>query len=276
MMPGLKVKPDWQRFKPILRYSFPILMLGIAGILNQTIDKILFPFLFEDREYANSQLGIYSACFKIAIIMMMFIQAFRYAYEPFIFAKDKDNDSKNIYSDAMKYFIIFSLVIFLGVMFYLDIIKHFVAFNYFAGLKVVPIVMLGDLFFGIYFNLSVWYKLTDRTKWGAWFSTIGCISTVIIVVLFVPRYGFIACAWASFVSNLLMVLLSYFIGQKYFFIKYDLKSALIYGVLAAICYIAAMLPQIDSEILKMTYRSFILLIFICFAFNKEFLKKKIL
>jgi O-antigen/teichoic acid export membrane protein len=271
MIPGLRVKPDWQRLKPVLKYSFPILTLGIAGILNQTADKILFPLLFEDKEYARSQLGIYGACFKIAVIMMMFIQAFRYAYEPFIFAKNRDNDSKATYSAAMKYFIIFSLVIFLGVMFYLDIIKYFVRPDYFSGLGVVPVIMLGELFFGIYFNLSVWYKLTDRTKWGVYFSIIGCTVTVAIIIAFVPLYGFMACAFASLISNLLIMLLSYFIGQKYFPVRYDLKSALIYGVFAAMCYLAAMLPQIDSEILRISYRTVILLVFAGFACYKEFL-----
>jgi O-antigen/teichoic acid export membrane protein len=166
-------------------------------------------------------------------------------------------------------------VIFLGVMFYLDIIKYFVSPDYFAGLGVVPVVMLGELFFGIYFNLSVWYKLTDRTKWGAYFSTLGCIVTVAIIILFVPRYGFMACAYASFTSNLLIMLLSYFTGQKYFPVRYDLKSAFIYGVLAAICYLAAMLPQIDSEILRISYRTVILLLFVGFAYYKEFLASPI-
>jgi O-antigen/teichoic acid export membrane protein len=272
MFPGLAVKPDWKRFKLILRYSFPILILGIAGILNQFADKILFPFLFEDKEYALEQLGIYGACFKIAVILVIFTQAFRYAYEPFIFAKNRDSDSKSMYSDVMKYFIIFSLMIFLGIMFYLDlIIKILDAPEYFAELKVVPVIMLGELFFGIYFNLSVWYKLTDRTKWGAYFSISGCMATIAILVGFVPKYGFMACAYASFISNLLMMLASYFVGQKYFHVRYDLKSALIYGILTAACYFAAMQPQIDSEILKMTYRTAILLIFAGIAFKKDFL-----
>ena len=135
----------------------------------QTADKILFPFLFDDKEYANEQLGIYGACFKIAVVMVMFTQAFRYAYEPFIFAKNKSDDNKKAYSEAMKYFIIFALFIFLGVMFYIDILKYFVGPAYYPGLRVVPIVMLGELFFGIYFNLSLWYKLIDQTRWGRLF-----------------------------------------------------------------------------------------------------------
>ena len=269
MIPGLRAKFDRQRLRKMIHYSAPILILGIAGIFNQTADKILFPFLFDDKDYAESQLGIYGACFKIAVVMIMFIQAFRYAYEPFIFAKNKDDDSKKSYVEAMKYFIIFALVIFMGVMFYLDIIKHFVDLKYYSGLAVVPIVMLGELFFGIYYNLSVWYKLTDQTRWGAYFSISGCLLTVAIIIGFVPRYGFIACAWASFASNLAMMLFSYFVGQKKFPIAYNLRSALFYVVIAAAFYLAAMLPPIESTILRLSYRTIILLIFIGIIIKKD-------
>ena len=269
MLPGLCARFDRKKLGEMLRYSLPILILGIAGIFNQTADKILFPFLFEDKSYADSELGIYGACFKIAVVMVMFIQAFRYAYEPFIFAKNKDNDSKKSYVEAMKYFIIFSLVIFVGVMFYLDILKHFVNSTYYSGLAVVPIVMLGELFFGIYYNLSVWYKLTDQTKWGAYFSIIGCVLTVAIIIVFVPKYGFIACAWASFASNLLMMLLSYFIGQRKFPVPYNLRSAVFYGATAAIFYIIGMYPQIDSDVLRLSYRTVILIIFVGIIIKKD-------
>ena len=262
MIPGLREKASFVLLKQMLAYSFPILILGIAGIFNQTADKILFPFLFEDKEMANTQLGIYGACFKIAVVLVMFTQAFRYAYEPFIFAKNKDDDSKKSYSEAMKYFIIFALLIFLAVMFYIDIFKHIVPASYYPGLRVVPIVMLGELFFGIYFNLSFWYKLIDQTKWGAYFSTIGCVATILIIVLFAPTYGYMACAWASFVSNLVMMLLSYFIGQKKFPIQYDLKSVITYSVLATVFYLAGMLPTIESEILRLGYRTLLLSLFV--------------
>lgn len=269
MLPGLRAKFDRRQFGKIIRYSFPFLILGVAGIFNQTADKILFPFLFDDKDYADAQLGIYGACFKIAVVMVMFIQAFRYAYEPFIFAGNKDHDNRKSYAEAMKYFIIFSLVIFVGVTFYLDVLKYFVDPKYYSGLGVVPIVMLGELFFGIYYNLSVWYKLTDKTQWGAYFSITGCIMTIAIIIGFVPQYGFMACAWASFASNLLLALLSYFIGQKKFPVSYDLRSALFYGVIATVCYITGMLPQIDSTLLRLSYRTAILLIFIVIAIKKD-------
>jgi O-antigen/teichoic acid export membrane protein len=264
ILPGLREKMDFRLLRQIIRYSYPILLLGIAGIFNQTADKILFRFLFDDKAYAAEQLGIYGACFKIAVVMVMFIQAFRYAYEPFVFAKHKSGDNRQAYVKAMKYFIMFALVIFLGVMFYMDILKYFIDVRYHAGLSVVPIVMFGELFFGIYFNLSFWYKLTDRTMWGACFSTIGCVVTIAIIILFVPRFGFIACAWASFASNLLMMLLSYFIGQKKYPVPYDLRSILFYGLLAAGFYAAGMFLTIDSTFLRLTYRTAMLIFFIGF------------
>lgn len=266
---GFRYKFDFTLWKRIIGYSLPILVLGIAGVLNQSVDKILFPFLFSDRAYADSQLGIYGACFKIAVIMVMFTQAFRYAYEPFIFAKNKSDDCKQAYAEAMKYFIIFALFIFLGVMFYLDIIKYFVSPAYYPGLKVVPVVMLGSLFSGIYFNLSLWYKLTDETRWGAYFSLLGCVLTVGIIVGFAPVYSYMACAWASFVCNLAMMLLSYFVGQKKYPIRYDLKTIFIYSAVTAVLYAAAFVPVIPDEWLRLGYRSVLLLLFVLFVIKRD-------
>lgn len=227
LIPQLRVKYTFDKalLKRMLKYSLPLLILGIAGILNQTIDKIVFPWLYPDKVNAMTQLGIYSACFKIAVIMVMFTQAFRYAFEPFIFAKNKEAaNNKVAYADATKYFILFGLLIFLGVMGYLDVIKFLIKSTYHEGLIVVPIVMMGELFFGIYFNLSLWYKLTDQTKWGAYLSLIGLAVTIGINVAFIPRFGYLACAWASFFANLLMMSISYYLGQKNYPIGYDLKA----------------------------------------------------
>lgn len=269
LLPGLRIKPDMALLRQMLRYSFPILILGVAGIFNQTADKILFPFLFEDKQYADEQLGIYGACFRMAAVMVMFIQAFRYAYEPFIFARNKEDGNHRAYIEAMRYFIIFALLIFLGVMFYIDILKIFITPDYYPGLRIVPIVMMGELFFGIYFNLSFWYKMTDQTHWGAIFSTTGCVVTVLIIVFFAPIYGYMACAWASFVSNLLMMFFSYLVGQKKFPISYDLRSAGTYFLVAGLLYIAAMLPVIDSLLLRLVYRTILLALFVVFIVKKD-------
>ena len=267
--PGLRERPDGRRLRAILAYSFPILLLGIAGIFNQTADKILFPFLFDDKAYANEQLGIYGACFKIAVVMVMFTQAFRYAYEPFIFARVKDEGGHRAYVEAMRFFIIFALLIFLGVMFYLDLLRHFVSPAYYPGLRVVPVVMLGELFFGVYFNLSLWYKLIDQTGWGALFSAIGCVATVTVILLFGPRYGYMACAWASLICNLLMMALSYLVGQRKYPIAYDLRSAATYAALAAALYAAGTLPQIGHTGLRLLYRTALLAVYVAFLLKRD-------
>jgi O-antigen/teichoic acid export membrane protein len=272
MLPGFRHAPDFALLKRMLRYSFPMLILGIAGILNQTADKILFPWLFDDKAYANEQLGIYGACFKIAVAMAMFIQAFRYAYEPYVFEKHRRGGagSRLEYAEAMKYFIIFGLFIFLGVAFYLDILKYFVPPTYYPGLRVVPVVMLGELFFGIYFNLSFWYKLSDQTRWGAYFSVAGCVVTLSVILLFAPVYGYMACAWASFICNLLMALSSYLVGQKKFPVSYDLKSAFTYSALTIILYSAGMFPVIEPESLRLLYRTLLLIAFLLLILKRDF------
>ena len=221
---------DKQTLHEMLRYSLPLLVLGVAGIMNQTLDRILFPYLYTGED-AQAQLGIYGACFKVAMVMMMFTQAFRYAYEPFVFAKHKDRQSVEAYADAMKYYIIFSYLILLGVIFYLDIFRYIVSPAYWEGLKIVPVVLWTYVFQGVYFNLSFWYKLTDETKWGAYFSLIGLAITLIIQIVGVPIIGYWASCGSSFVCYLIIMLLSYFIGQKKAPIPYDLKSIGLYTML---------------------------------------------
>ncbi|MBR4564955.1 MAG: lipopolysaccharide biosynthesis protein [Paludibacteraceae bacterium] len=216
--------------REMLRYSLPLLVLGIAGIMNQTLDRILFPYLYSGAD-AQAQLGIYGACFKVAMVMMMFTQAFRYAYEPFVFAKHKDRQSVEAYADAMKYYIIFSYLILLGVIFYLDIFRYIVSSAYWEGLKIVPVVLWTYVFQGVYFNLSFWYKLTDETKWGAYFSLIGLVITLVLQIAGVPRIGYWASCGSSFVCYFVIMLLSYFIGQKKAPIPYDLKRIGGYTVL---------------------------------------------
>ena len=232
---GFRWKLDKQLLRTMLSYSWPILVLGIAGILNQTADKMLFPYIYKGGDM-QAQLGIYGACSKIAMIMAMITQAFRFAYEPIVFAGVKDKDSHEMYAKAMKYFIIFTLLAFLIVVGYMDILKRIVVPNedYWVGLKVVPIVMAAEIMMGIYFNLSFWYKLIDKTIWGAIFSGIGCAVLLIVNVLFVPKYGFMACAWGGFAGYGVAMVISYVVGQKYYPIDYPLKDILNYVFLAAL------------------------------------------
>ena len=216
--------------KRMLRYSLPLLVLGVCGIMNQTLDRILFPFFYDGAD-AQAQLGIYGACFKVAMVMMMFTQAFRYAYEPFVFAKHKDRESVEAYADAMKYYIIFSYMILLGMIFYLDLLKFIIAPSYWEGLKIVPVVLWTYIFQGVYFNLSFWYKLTDKTQWGAYFSIIGVVITFALQAIFVPRIGYMASAASSTVCFFILMLFSYFVGRKHLEIPYDLRRIGIYTLL---------------------------------------------
>ncbi|MBK5720164.1 polysaccharide biosynthesis protein [Dysgonomonas sp. Marseille-P4677] len=268
-MKNLKFQFDPALLRRILKYSFPLLILGLAGVINQAVAQLTYPFLFDSKEEAFNQLGIYSACIKITVIITMFTQAFRYAYEPFFFSKNKNDGNTKAYADAMKFFIIFALLVFLGVMFYLDIIKYIISENYTVGIVIVPIAMMGEILFGVYFNLSVWYKLTDKTKYGAYFSILGCIIQVAMNIILVPIYGYIASAWATFICNLILVLISYSIGQKYFPIKYDVKNIFLYFILAIVFYITAMYPTIDNEVLRLGYRTLFLIAFTAIVIKRD-------
>ena len=263
---------DGGLLRRMLRYSWPLLVLGIAGIMSQNMGQMIIPYLFPGNpEEARAMVGIYGANIKIAIVMVMFIQAFRFAYEPFIFAQNRESgDSKlQAYRDAMKYFIIFALFIFLGVMFYLDIIKYFIDKNYFSGLKVVPVLMMAELFFGIFFNLSLWYKLTDKTVWGMWFSLLGLLVTVVLNVLFVPRFGYMACAWAAFASYGTMMLTSYFIGRSKYPIGYDIKGIFSYFVIAIVLYVTASLVNIEPEWARLLFRTVLLAGYVYIVCRRE-------
>ena len=260
---------DRELLKRMLRYSLPLVILGVAGILNQVADKIIFPFVYPDEAEATIQLGIYGAASKIAMIMAMFTQAFRFAYEPFVFGKSKEKDSREMYAQAMKFFIIFTLLAFLAVMFYLDILRHIIGRDYWDGLRVVPIVMAAEIFMGIYFNLSFWYKLIDETRWGAYFSLTGCTILILMNIFLIPKYGYIACAWAGFTGYGVAMLLSYFVGQKKYPIQYDLKAIGMYVLLAAVLYLAAEYVPIDNIYLRMAYRTVLLILFIAYVVKRD-------
>ena len=268
----IKYRFDWSLLKRMLKYAWPILVLGIAGILNQTFDKMMFPKIYGDHADTQSQLGIYGAATKIAMIMALITQAFRYAYEPFVFGKSKDKDNLETYAQAMRYFIIFTLLAFLAVMAWIDVFKYIIAPDYWSGLKVVPIVMAAEIMMGVYFNLSFWYKLIDKTIWGAWFSGIGCAVLILVNVLFVPKCGYMACAWGGFAGYGTAMVLSYLVGQKYYPIKYPLRDITLYVVVAAVLFAAMMLP-VQNMWLALAYRTVLLLLFVGLIYRKEHLAR---
>ncbi len=262
--------------REMLRYSYPLVILGIAGVMNQTIDKILYPMLAPDKALAMDGLGVYAANYKVAVVMVMFIQAFRFAYEPFIFAqnKEKGEDKTRAYSEAMKWFVIFGLFIFLGVMYFLPVIKYFISPKYFSGLRVVPIIMLGEFFFGIFFNLSLWYKLTDKTIWGTWFSLAGLAVTLILNFAFVPVYGYIACAWAAFCSYGFMMVASYIVGKKMYPIDYGIKRLALYFLGAMALWGVSGLVATGNNLIDFPVRAVLLCIFAAVTYLCEIRKKR--
>ncbi len=260
---------DFALLKRMLSYSWPILVLGVAGVLNQTADKIIFPLVCDEAD-AKAQLGEYGACVKVAMIMAMITQAFRYAYEPIVFSKAKDKDSKEYYAVAMKYFIIFTLFAFLVVMGYMDILKCIIGKEYREGLVVVPIVMAAEIMMGIYFNLSFWYKLIDKTIWGAWFSLAGCAVLIAINVIFIPKYGYMACAWGGFAGYATSMILSYFVGQRLNPIQYDLKGIFVYILLAGALFVAMQCePDTWSAWLRIILNTGLIILFLLEIIHKD-------
>lgn len=252
---GITFGFDARLARRMLSYAWPILLLGLVGILNQVFDKIAYPQLVPGHE-GKVQLGIYGACVKIAMILSLLTQAFRYAYEPFVFGGAKDRNSDETLAQGMKYFIIFGLLAFLAVVLYMPVFRYLVTnHDYWVGLKVVPIVMMAELFMGIYFNLSFWYKLIDQTWWGAVMSAAGAAVMILINVAFVPRYGYMACAWGGFAGYGICMVMSYLIGQKKKPIPYPMKEIFKYCCIAAVIYfvstdLAPMLPVWASLLLN--------------------------
>lgn len=261
----------------MLRYTWPLLVMGLAGQLNQCASQILFPFVYNGTaDEARTQLGIYGACIKIAMIMVMITQAFRYAYEPFVFGKSQDRDNKDTYAKAMKYYIVFTLLAFLTVMAYMDVLRHIVGRSYWEGLEVVPVVMAAEIMFGVFFNLSFWYKLTDRTIWGAWFSGIGAAVLIVLDVLLIPLYGYWACAWAGFASYALSMVLSYVSGQRYYPIRYPLRDIGLYVLVAALLFGAISWSNAQwSSLLAMTVNTLLVATFAALVWWRDLRKHRI-
>lgn len=268
---GFRWQLDRALLRRMLKYSFPLLILGIAGIMNQNLDKILFPFLVADKADAYAQLGIYGACCKVALVMMMFTQAFRFAYEPFIFAKnrDKSDDKFQAYRDVMKYFVIFAMVIFLAVMFYMPMLEHFIAPAFRSGLKVVPIVMIADVFFGVTFNLSLWYKLTDKTIWGTWFALLGLVITIGLNILLVPRIGYMGCAWTAFACYGTMMTASYLVGRAKHPLRYPVGRISAYFFAALVLYGLGSMVDTGNAWLDMAARTPLLIVYLLAVYKFE-------
>lgn len=237
---------DSKLWRKMLYYAFPLLIFGLIGIVNETIDRILLKYLLPE-ETAMYNLGIYGMCFKISVFITIFIQAFRYAAEPFFFAQAQTKNAPETYAKVMNYFIIICLFIFLGIMLYIDIVKHFVGELYYEGLVIVPMLLLGHVFLGIFYNLSVWYKINDKTRFGAYFSIIGASISIGLNIYLIPKIGYLGSAWANFASYFIMMVLSYFYGQKHYPIPYKTGRFIFYTLFALGLYlVSTYFKQADS------------------------------
>jgi len=259
---------DYSLLKRILSYSWPLLIAGLAGSINEVYDRISLRYFLtipegvDSSKYILSQVGVYGANYKLAMIISIFNQAFRFAAEPFFFSRMNASDSRETYAKIMNYFVAFTLFLFLVIMLFIDIFKHFIGSNFHEGLSVVPILLLANIFLGIVFNLSIWYKLSNQTKFGIWIVGFGALITLIINMIFVPYYGYVACAWATLACYVLMTILSYRLCQKYYVIPYKIKSLAMYFALAGLIYVTDIYIQIPYVIFSYGIKSIFVLLFV--------------
>ncbi|HDR90180.1 MAG TPA: polysaccharide biosynthesis protein [Bacteroidetes bacterium] len=265
----IRWKFNWIMWKRMISYSFPLLVAGLAGTLNDAMDKMALKRLLTDQETAMKQLGIYSANYKIAVLMSLFIQMFRFALEPFFFEKSKEKNAGKAYADVMKYFVITSLILFLGINLYINIIKHIIPVSYQGALGVVPIITFGYLLYGIFVNLSVWYKINDLTKYGAWITLSGAVVTILINVLLIPVYGYYASAWAHVASYGLMVLISYFMGKQKYPVPYEVVKILKYIAIAVGLYLIWKFIPVKNVMIESILSTLIIAVFIIYAIKKD-------
>ena len=265
----IKLRFDGKLLRKVLKFSAPILVVSICGMLNINLDKLAMPELIPADQNPMYQTGIYGANYKLAVIMTLFIQAFRYAFEPFFFAQAKESNSKQVYADVLKYFVIFGLLIFLGVMFYLDIVKILIDSSYHEGLGIVPFVLLANLFFGIFFSLSLWYKLTDKTRYGAYIAIVGSVITIVLNIVLVPRIGYYGAAYAVLACFVTMTIVSYILGQKHYPVPYDLKRILFYMTFAMILFWVSTCIEMDNQWLKMAAKTPLLVLFLLVLIQTE-------
>lgn len=263
-----KIAFSWSLWKEMIVYAFPLLIFGLAGIVNETMDRIMLKWL-SPADIAQSQVGIYSACYKISILMTIVIQAFKYAAEPFFFGKAKDNDAQEVYAVVMKYFVLFCSVMFVGIMLYMDIIQYFVGADFREGIKVVPILLLANLFLGVFYNLSIWYKLTGQTRFGAYIALIGATLTLVLNYLLIPVMGYMGAAWTTFIVYFVMMVISYLLGSKYYPVNYPVARILGYIVSAVVLYAISCCLSIESLALRLTVHSLLFMGYVAILFLLE-------
>jgi O-antigen/teichoic acid export membrane protein len=233
-------------WKRMMRYSFPLLIGGLAGITNEMFSRVSLKYQLPE-DIAMHELGVFGACYKVAVLMAIFIQTFRFAAEPFFFTQSKEKDAKKLYSDVMTWFVIACCLIYIGVLLFMNVVKYFIGEAYYEGLSVVPILLMANLFLGIFFNLSIWFKLNDKTHFGAWLAIFGAILTIGLNYWWIPLYGYVGASWVTLVVYFSMMMISYFLGQKHYPIEYELLKIILYPLSAfAITYFYPMFLPMDG------------------------------
>jgi O-antigen/teichoic acid export membrane protein len=268
-----KIRFDFGLWKHIVAYSLPLMVAGLAGAINEAIDRVLLKQRL--LESPMEQLGVYTANVKIAVLMTLFIQMFRYAAEPFFFNNAKEKDSRETIAMVMKYFIIFCLFIFLGVTFYLDIIRRFIDFKYWEGLGVVPVMLLAYMCLGIYYNLSIWFKLSNQTWYGLRIAAIGAVISIAGNWLLIPVWGYHASAWMHLACYTVMIAITWALGRRHYPIPYPIKQIALYIIIALALYLLAYFTKMENMVLNLLKNS---ILFVIFAFSinrKENLLKQI-
>ncbi|MES2515416.1 MAG: oligosaccharide flippase family protein [Bacteroidota bacterium] len=261
---------DKELWKKMLLYAWPLLILGFAGMINETFDRFILKYLLP-KSIAQHELGVYGACYRIAMLMTIFTTAFKNAVEPFFFSNAASKESKKLNAVIMKYYIIFCLFLFLGTMMNLPWLQCVVSEKYRSGLAIVPILLMANLCVGVYWNLSIWFKLTGQTKYGAAITIFGAIITLIINFVGIPKYGFMACAWATFASYCMMMVLSYLLGQKYYPIKYNLRTIFVFTFLAlGFYFISTIYSEMEGSIIKLLLNNSLLALFAFIFYKLEF------
>ncbi len=273
---NLRFQFDFSLAKQMAVYAIPLVIAGFAGIVNETLDRILLKQMLYDGHSltslhdAEAQVGIYSACYKLAMLVTILLQAYRYAAEPFFFNQMKNADKNKMYTKVMNFFIAMVCLVFLVVSLNLDIFKLFIRNqNYYAGLNVVPILLMANVFLGIYYNQSIWYKLSGQTKFGAFIAIGGAAITILINVIFIPTYGFVASAWATLIVYFLQMVASYVLGQKYYPIKYNLRKFGLYLGLAIVLFLIANTLNVENSTLKFFINNTLILVYIGVVYSLE-------
>jgi len=266
---NLKLLFSKHQFRELLIYSLPLMVAGLPGVANDFISRIFFRFFAPDTLPWQDQLGIFNANVKLAVFMVLFVQMFRYAAEPFFFSTSAREDMKKVYADVMKYFVAFCVLIFLGIAMYPELFSLLLGKNFRSGIVVLPIMLIANILLGIVFNLSMWYKLSGKTKYALTITLLGLAINLIINIVFMPLYGFMAAAWGYLFSYLAMVVFSYYLSRKYYPIPYEWKTILLYFGLGISIYLFSVVFAPEALGIRIVLNTLYIIAFIIFVLKKE-------